>query len=97
MVRPLVSKLMVVTKGRPVVASKVGGIGDQIEDRKSGLLVGDPHDLRAFGEAVVSVLHDEEKAAALGHEARRTVVRKFITPCHLLAQGRLITELAGAK
>jgi len=36
---------------RPVVASSVGGITDQIEDGKSGLLV-EPKDIEAFGHAV---------------------------------------------
>jgi trehalose synthase len=38
-------------KGRPVVASAVGGIQDQIEDGITGLLVA-PHDLPAFGAKV---------------------------------------------
>ncbi|TMD94335.1 MAG: glycosyltransferase [Chloroflexi bacterium] len=80
-------------KGKPVVASRVGGIEDQVEHGKSGVLVDDPHDLRTFGESVVSLLGDPEKSADLGHEARRTVARKFITPCHLIAQGRLILDL----
>jgi trehalose synthase len=34
-------------KGRPVIGSAVGGILDQIEDDRTGLLVADPHDLDA--------------------------------------------------
>lgn len=82
-------------KGRPVVASRLGGIEDQIEHGRSGILVDDPHDLPAFGDAVLGVLGDQKRARALGREARRRVVRRFITPCHLAAQGRLIARLAG--
>jgi trehalose synthase len=80
-------------KSRPVVASRVGGIEDQIEDGKSGLLIDDPKDLDAFGDAVVRVLEDESLATRLGHEARRRVIRLFITPCHLIAQARLVVNL----
>ena len=80
-------------KSRPVVASRVGGIEDQIEHGRSGLLVDDPRDLQAFGEAVVDVLRDEARAAEYGREARQRVARLFITPRHLIAQGRLIADL----
>jgi len=81
-------------KSRPVVASRVGGIEDQVEDGKSGVLIDDPRDLRAFGDAIVRILGDGDRARDLGRQARRRVVRWFITPCHLLSQGRLIAELA---
>src|SRR5215207_10696060 len=44
-------------KGRPVVASRVGGIQDQVVDGETGLLV-DPGDLAAFGRAVRRLLDD---------------------------------------
>src|SRR6266581_1863286 len=75
-------------KGRPVVATSVGGIVDQIVDGKNGLLVGDPRDLEGFGRSVVRLLEDERLARRLGAQARRTVISNFITPCHLIAQAR---------
>ena len=80
-------------KGKPVVASRVGGIEDQIEDGRSGILVGDPADLREFGEAVVGLLGDPARARELGRAAKRRVARLFITPRHLVAQGNLIIEV----
>ena len=80
-------------KGRPVVASRVGGIEDQIEDGKSGVLIDNPRDLAAFGAAVVGLLRDPERAHRLGEEARRRVGRDFISPCHLIEQAQLIRGL----
>jgi trehalose synthase len=59
-------------KGRPVVAGAVGGIRDQIEDGRSGLLV-DPTDLDAFAAAVERVLGDAELARGLGEAAHARV------------------------
>ena len=53
-------------KSRPVVASAVGGIQDQIEDGVSGLLLADPSDLDACASAVAGLLRDDETAHRLG-------------------------------
>ena len=41
-------------KARPVVASGIGGIRDQILDGKTGILLDDPTDLRAVGRSAAS-------------------------------------------
>jgi trehalose synthase len=69
-------------KGRPVVAGRVGGIQDQVEDGRTGLLV-DPADLAAFGAAVARVLADPELAHRLGAAARQRVRAEFLGPRHL--------------
>lgn len=69
-------------KGRPVVASHVGGIQDQIEDGRTGILV-DPRDGRAFGDAVAGLLEDPERAEAIGRAARERVLEVFLVPRHL--------------
>ena len=56
-------------KSRPVVASDVGGIADQIVDGVSGLLVHDPTDLDAFAALLTSILDDEQLATRLGEAA----------------------------
>jgi len=49
-------------KGRPVVATRVGGIQDQIEDGRTGFLV-EPRDLAAFGERVSGLLRATSSSA----------------------------------
>lgn len=80
-------------KSRPVVASRVGGIEDQIENGKSGVLIENPADLQAFGAAVVGLLANHERAASLGSEARARVIAQFLAPRHLMQQAELITGL----
>ena len=70
-------------KGRPVVASAVGGIQDQIVDGRDGLLVGDPRDLTEFADAVARALDDRRLADALGAAARARVQDQFLGDRHL--------------
>jgi trehalose synthase len=69
-------------KGRPVVASLVGGIQDQIVAGESGLLV-DPLDLHSFGAAVSSLLLDPEHARRIGASAQERVRDEFLGVRHL--------------
>jgi trehalose synthase len=69
-------------KGRPVVASRIGGIQDQIEDGRTGFLV-DPEDLRAFGERVSGLLDDPFGAERIGEAAQLRVRDLFLGPRHL--------------
>jgi len=80
-------------KARPIVASRVGGIEDQIEDGKSGLLIDDPKDLKALGDKVVYLLGDKSVANNLGNEARRRATRHFIAPRHLVQQAKLVLRV----
>jgi len=69
-------------KGRPVVATRVGGIQDQIEDGRTGFLV-EPRDLAAFGERVSGLLLDPHAAERMGEAARERVRDLFLGPRHL--------------
>jgi trehalose synthase len=70
-------------KRLPVVASRVGGIQEQIEHRRSGLLIDDPRDLKAFGAAVSETLCDRDEASRLGAFAQRRVRERFVHDRHL--------------
>jgi len=69
-------------KARPVVASAVGGHLEQIQHRQSGLLVDDPADVAAFGDAIVEVLSDPPLAARLGQAGRERVRALFLNDRH---------------
>jgi trehalose synthase len=80
-------------KGRPIVASAVGGIVDQIVSGVHGLLVEDPRDLRVFGSAVETLLRDRTEADRLAENARRRAGAEFLGDRHLEQYGRLLEQL----
>lgn len=80
-------------KTRPVVASAVGGIVDQVVHEKTGLLVDDPHDLEAFGGEVERLLLDRTEADRLARNARLHVERNFLGDRHLLQYAELLAGL----
>ena len=80
-------------KARPVVASAIGGIQDQIEDGVHGLLLEDPRDLDAYGAALERVLGDEALAAKLGDAARERVLDRYLGDRHLIQYVELFAML----
>ena len=80
-------------KARPVLASRVGGIQDQIIHGRSGLLLDDPSDLAAFGRATATLLEDHERAERLGREAHRRVRQDYLAPRRLTQELDLIQRL----
>jgi trehalose synthase len=80
-------------KARPIVATAVGGIRDQVVDGEHGLLVDDPLDLARFGAAVDSLLRDRERAERLGSAARVRAGSEFLGDRHLEQYGRLLQRL----
>lgn len=62
--------------GRPVVASRVGGLTELVEDGRTGVLV-PPADGLALGEALASLLHDAPRRAEMGGAGRAKVEAEF--------------------
>jgi len=62
--------------GVPVVATRVGGNLETVEDGRTGLLV-PPCDAAALGDAICRLLEDGELAARFGEAGRRRVVEYF--------------------
>jgi glycosyltransferase involved in cell wall biosynthesis len=67
------SLLEAMRAGVPVVASRVGGVGEVVEDGHTGILV-TPGDAHGLAEAVGRLLDDEDERRRLAENARRFVV-----------------------
>ena len=80
-------------KHRPVVASRVGGIQDQIEDDASGVLLADPYDDAAYGAALTRLLTDPALAARLGDAAHERIRALFLSSRHLTQYEALFEAL----
>jgi trehalose synthase len=64
-------------KGKPVVASRVGGIPLQLEDGVNGFLL-EPDDEDGFADRLVKILEDRSLGEQLGSSGRETVREKFL-------------------
>jgi trehalose synthase len=80
-------------KARPVVASDVGGIVDQVVPGVTGALV-DPADLEAFAHAVRAIVDDSDLATRMGQAGRERVVAEFLGDRHLKQWAELFENLS---
>jgi trehalose synthase len=80
-------------KARPIVASRVGGIQDQIRHQREGLLVDDPTDLVGFAAAANRLLADPSLPRRLGAAARSRAVAEFVGDRHLTRYANLLVGL----
>ena len=85
-------------KAKPVVASAVGGIRDQIDDGVHGYLLRDPSDPQEFA-AVLGRLLDAPRALAdaTGRRGRTKVRRDFLDDRQLMDWVGLLDVLVAAQ
>ena len=62
--------------GIPVVASRVGGLVDLIEDGKSGFLV-ESNDPTALAKRIIELLHNPLEAKMMANQARLNIEQRF--------------------
>jgi trehalose synthase len=79
-------------KSRPVVASAVGGIVDQVVPG-TGVLLSEPSDLDAFARSLTELLASPHEMAAMGRRARIRIRSHFLSDRHLIDYARLIEVL----
>lgn len=72
---------------RPVVASNVGGLGEMVQDGKTGLIV-PPKEVDALADAIITLLNDDEKRQRMqnyikteyfdGDKSWKSIAEKYI-------------------
>lgn len=70
--------------GRPVIASRTGGVLDWLEDGVTGLCVA-PGDVRGLARALGELLGDPERQRAMGMAGRELVAARFSAEQHVAA------------
>lgn len=68
-------------EGRPVIASRIGGIAELIDDGTDGYLV-PPDDAAALRERIEALAGDHGRAVAMGRAGRAKVERDFTPELH---------------
>jgi L-malate glycosyltransferase len=81
--------------GRPVVATRVGGIPDVVDEGETGFLVreGDTH---AMAERLEILARDPERRVALGREGRARMLERYAVERLVADVDALYRELLGA-
>jgi trehalose synthase len=64
-------------KGKPIVATNVGGIPIQINNAEAGFLV-EPHDKGQFADSIIEILKNPSLAKEMGDNGKERVRRDFL-------------------
>jgi glycosyltransferase involved in cell wall biosynthesis len=81
---------------RPVVATRVGGVPDLVEDGQHGLLV-PADDVTALAQAVEEVLTSPDRGRRMGEAGRKRVYPAFTAQRLIADLDRLYTELLAGR
>ena len=79
-------------KGKPVVATNVGGIPLQIKDGENGFLV-EPGNREQFADRIIKILEDPSIGHEVGKKAREVVRERFLITRTLLDYLRILNLL----
>ena len=82
--------------GAPVVATRVGGTPEALDDGEAGLLV-PPGDAAAITAAVARLLDDRQLACRLGRRARSVIAERFSVDRMVRSTEDLYSELLARK
>ncbi len=79
-------------KGKPIVATNVGGIPLQIRDGENGFLV-EPHDTEQFADRIIEILKNPSMAQEMGKKGKEIVRGNFLITKALLDYLELLNEI----
>jgi trehalose synthase len=79
-------------KGKPVVASNVGGIPRQVIDNKTGFLV-EPYDIQGCADIVSSILKHPKIGQYLGANGKEHVRKNFLITRHVIDDLKLLNKV----
>lgn len=82
--------------GKPVVATKVGGIVDVVKEGETGILV-PPRDPIALAKAVITLLKDEELTRKMGKAGKERIDERFTAKRMVEKIGQVYDELIEKK
>ena len=91
-----VSAIEAMAAGCPVVATRVGGLPDLIDDQRTGRLVL-PRDAKALASAVLDLLRSPETSRELGQNAMEVVRERFTVTRLISDMDHLYSELLEEK
>jgi len=80
--------------GKPVVATRVAGIPEEVEGGVTGILVA-PADPKSLAQAIISLLVDKSKAHGMGEAGRARYLKKFTLQRMINDVERIYAEQTG--
>ena len=91
-----VALLEAMSYGLPIVATKVGGILEVIQDQKDGLLL-DPQQPKTMADNIIRLILDKKLRGRLGKNAKNKVVQRYNIETIAKRYGQLYVELLSSS
>ncbi len=82
--------------GKPVIASKVGGLRDAIKDGENGFLV-DVGDVEAIAQHWRELILDPELCLKMGQEAKKTIFTEYLIDDKVARFSEILQEMTQRK
>jgi glycosyltransferase involved in cell wall biosynthesis len=83
-------------QGRPIVATRVGGLPEPVADGETGFVV-EPEDSAALAYALARLLEDPQLAARMGDAARSRAVNQYAVDRYADDYERLYEQLTRTR